>query len=230
VGEIVTGTGLSVEALAWSLFAAALLAFFTGQVKLALGMGLPGLCLAGIEWIFSASAGGGEPAHRGVPAALPPTLPTFVVVFVACLGLWAAHARWRRDTTRGRVTEFPYPDLASGKASPGHGAVLGAVEPLGRWDGRQWDRQCARLADLTRDFLGYVVPRPGQPAKIDTRDPDVLLMIDSLLEAADLVVGASGDDDPQILADAIREIEWRWIMIRHRRDLAHRAGAGADAA
>ncbi len=218
-----TGPGLTVETFAWILFAAAALAFFTGQGKLALGLGLPALCLAGAAWLSPAPTGVGEPGPEGVPAALPPLFPTFAAMFAAGLGLWAAHARWRRASTGGRATEVPYPDLTFGRALPDDETLHWFAEPLGRWDGRQWDGLCARLAEVTRDFLGYVVPKPGQPPKIDIHDPDVEWVIDGLLGAADLVVGASGDDEPQILAAAIREVERRWLMIRNRRDRPYRA-------
>jgi hypothetical protein len=220
-----TGAGLSVETFAWSLFAAALLAFFTGQARFALGLGIPAGALAVVEWLSPAPVGVGVAADQDVPAGLPPALPTFAVAFAACLGLRLAWTRWRPRVKDGRSTELPYPDLVSGAASStasrGDGAIRRDVEPLGRWDAVQWDNLNARLADLTRDFLGYVVPRPGQSPKIDLCDSDALLMIDCILGAADLVVGASGDDEPQVLAAAIRDMEWRWIVIRHRRDFSH---------
>jgi hypothetical protein len=193
----VTDSGLVVEAVAWLLFAAALAALASGRAAAAIGLGLPALTLAAAEWLSSA-------------------LPPAVVVVILLGALIAAGARRPADRDGGRRP-----------SDPGRRPSDPEAGDLDRWDGRRWDGLGLRLSDLARDFLGCVVPRPGQAPKVDIGDPDVAWVIDGLLGAGDLMVGAGGNDEPEVLAAAIREAERRWIITRSGRGRKARP-TGAD--
>jgi hypothetical protein len=187
-----------------------------------------------------AGAGSGDGFRSILVAAL-----LLVALLAVVSGLWIARTMQRRATTRGRDADAAYPDsaypgpayldLPGGQASPGEverrlgpSRPLERLEPLGRWDGPQWERLGYRLSDLTRDFLSHVVPRPERKPKIDIRDPGVAWVIDGLLGAGDLMVAASGDDEPCVLAAAIREAERRWRIVRSRSSGPPVNAAGPD--
>jgi hypothetical protein len=183
----VTDSGFVVEAVAWLLFAAAAAALASGRGTVAIGLGLPALTLTAAEWLSS-------------------SLPPAVVVVILLSALIAAGAR--------------RPAGGDGECRP---AAPEAAEldgwDLDRWDldrrdGVRWDGLGLRLTNLTRDFLGCVVPRPDRAPKIDIDDPGVAWVIDGLLGAGDLMVDADGSDEPGDLAAAILEAERRWIITR----------------
>jgi hypothetical protein len=67
---------------------------------------------------------------------------------------------------------------------------------------------------LMKEFLSSVVPRPGRPARIDLAAPGTAWFIAAFMDAADLLVGVGLQDPPNQLADAVREAERRWSVVR----------------
>jgi hypothetical protein len=106
---------------------------------------------------------------------------------------------------------------AAGATSPWRHAGRTPVQlgPAGWHQGRV-NRLSARMTWLLREFMTSVVPRPGRPARIDLAAPDTAWFIDAFLTAADLLVGVGLQDPPNQLADAVREAERRWSVVRGR--------------
>jgi hypothetical protein len=96
------------------------------------------------------------------------------------------------------------------------------------WNRGRVNRLCDRMSWLRGEFLTSVVPRPGRPARIDLRAPGTAWFVDAFVAAADLLVAAGQQDPPNQLADAVREAERRWSVVRGhpcgRRDCPLRRG------
>jgi hypothetical protein len=85
--------------------------------------------------------------------------------------------------------------------------------PAGWHQGRV-NRLSDRMSWLLREFVTSAVPRPGRPARIDLGAPGTAWFMDAFMAAADLLVGVGQEDPPNQLADAVREAERRWSVVR----------------
>jgi len=111
---------------------------------------------------------------------------------------------------------------ASSSRKPAEGNRLHRWPALARIVGMSHEQLDFRLSCVARDYLALCTVKSGRPAQFHAGSPDVRLIEDSLLAAAELLVRPRESVSEADLAIAVRLAEHRWRTVR--RTATMRAG------